>query len=107
VATSASGSSRPGAESDLFLSLLLLMTGVRGNSHGVYVHHDGEDGTPRMTKRAPFLACQLSKWFHDTSSGTASRASCCGSFVGEGSSRSNVSIGGTRWKQKIYVVRAA
>jgi hypothetical protein len=50
VATSASGSSRLGAGSDLSLSLLHSARGVRGSSHGVYVHHVGKDGTLRTTK---------------------------------------------------------
>jgi uncharacterized membrane protein len=42
---------------------------------------------------------------NDTSTGTASRAARCGSFVGEGLGRSDVSNGGTWWRQKIYVVQ--
>jgi hypothetical protein len=34
--------------------------------------------------KPPFLACQMSKWFYDTSTGTATRAARCGTFVGEG-----------------------
>jgi hypothetical protein len=34
----------------LSLSLLHSVRGVRGSSHGVYVHHVGEAGTPRTTK---------------------------------------------------------
>jgi hypothetical protein len=49
-----SGSSRPGVGSDLPLSLLLSVRGVRGGSYGVYVHYVGEAGTPTMTK-APLL----------------------------------------------------
>jgi hypothetical protein len=40
---------------------------MRGGSHGTNVHHDFDDGTQRMTK-APIL---VSKWFYDTSIGTA------------------------------------
>jgi hypothetical protein len=45
AATSASGSSLSGAGSDLPLSPLLSVRGVRGGSHGVYVHHVDEAGT--------------------------------------------------------------
>jgi hypothetical protein len=50
AATNASGSSHPGAESDHPLSLLLSARGVRGSSYGVYIHHVGEAGTPKMRK---------------------------------------------------------
>jgi hypothetical protein len=46
------------------------------------------------------------KWFYDTSTGTATRVARCGYFVGEGLGLSDVSYGGTRWRQKIYVVQA-
>jgi hypothetical protein len=51
LATSALGSSHLGARSDLSLSLLHSARGVRESSHGVYVHHVGEAGTPRTTKK--------------------------------------------------------
>jgi hypothetical protein len=56
--------------------------------------------------KAPFLVCQMSKWFYDTSTGTAMRAAHCGSFIGEGLGLSVVSYGGTCWRRKIYVVWA-
>jgi hypothetical protein len=31
----------------------------------------------------PYLTCQMSKWFYDTSTGAATGAARCGSFVGE------------------------
>jgi hypothetical protein len=34
--------------------------------------------------KPPFLACQMSKWFYDTSTGTATGAACCGSLFGNG-----------------------
>jgi hypothetical protein len=38
---------------------------------------------PRTAKSAsPYLARQMSKWFYDTSTGAATGAACCGSFVG-------------------------
>jgi hypothetical protein len=49
--------------------------------------------------KTPFLAHQMSKWFYDTSIGTATRAVRCGSFVGEGSGIPDVSYRGTRWRQ--------
>jgi hypothetical protein len=45
--------------------------------------------------------------FYDTFIGTASRAARCGSFVEEVLGHSDVSNGGTWWRQKIYVVQAA
>jgi hypothetical protein len=84
VATNTSGSSRPRAGSDLSLSLFHSARGVRGSSHGVYVHHVGEAGTPRTTKSLPYLVCQMSKWFYDTSTDTAIRAALLWFFVREG-----------------------
>jgi hypothetical protein len=46
----------------------------------------------------------LLKWFYDIFTGTAMRAACCDSFVGEDLDLSDVSYGGTRWRQKIYMV---
>jgi hypothetical protein len=43
---------------------------------------------------------------YDTSTSTAMIAVRCSSFIGEGLRLSDVSYGGTRWRQKIYVVRA-
>jgi hypothetical protein len=40
-------------------------------------------GTPKMTKK-PFLTRQMSKWFYDTSTGTATRAASLWFFVGVG-----------------------
>jgi hypothetical protein len=37
-----------------------------------------------MVAKSPFLACQMSKWFCDTSTDAAPGAAHCGSFVGEG-----------------------
>jgi hypothetical protein len=42
-----------------------------------------EARTPKMTKKL-FLACQMSKWFYDTSIGTATRAASLWFFVGVG-----------------------
>jgi hypothetical protein len=53
-----------------------------------------------------YLVRQMSKWFYDTSTGIATRAVHCGSFVGEGLGLSNVSYGRTRWRRRIYVVQA-
>jgi hypothetical protein len=35
-------------------------------------------------QKAPFLMCQMSKWFYDTSTGTATRAAPLLFFVGVG-----------------------
>jgi hypothetical protein len=70
VATGVSGSPRPRAGSDLPLRPLLSARGVIGGNYGVYVHHGDEVGTLR-TMKAPFLACQMLKWFYDTSTSTA------------------------------------
>jgi hypothetical protein len=35
-------------------------------------------------QKAPFLACQISKWFYDTSTSTATRAALLWFFVGVG-----------------------
>jgi hypothetical protein len=51
MATCASGSSCLGAGSDLSLSVLHSVRGVRESNHGVHAHHVGEAGTPRMTKK--------------------------------------------------------
>jgi hypothetical protein len=40
----------------------------------------------------------MSKWFYDTSTGTAARAARYGSFVGEGLGIPDVSYRGTRWR---------
>jgi hypothetical protein len=49
-------------------------------------------------QKAPFLTRQMLKWFYDTSTGTATRAVHCGSFIGEGLGPSDVSYGGIRWR---------
>jgi hypothetical protein len=41
----------------------------------------------------------LSKWFYDTSTGTATRAPCYDSFVGEDLGISDVSYRGTWWRR--------
>jgi hypothetical protein len=41
----------------------------------------------------------MSKWFYDTSTGTANKAVHCGLFVGEGLGVSDVSCGGIRWRR--------
>jgi hypothetical protein len=103
-ATSASGSFRPGVGSDLHLSLLLSVRGVRGGNYGVYVHHVDEAETPR-TMKSPYLVRQMSKWFYNTSTGTATGAVNCGSFVGEGLDISDVSYRGTQWRQGVMWFR--
>jgi hypothetical protein len=35
------------------------------------VHHGDEARTPRTTEKAHFLVRQMSKWFYNTSTGTA------------------------------------
>jgi hypothetical protein len=64
-------------------------------------------GTVAQVATSNVSVQSLLKWFYDTSTGTATRAARCGSFVGEGLGLSDVSYGGTRWRQRIYVVWAA
>jgi hypothetical protein len=52
---------------------------------------------PRTAKCAPFLARQMSKWFYDTSTGAATGAARCGSYVGGGFGLLVASYKGTRW----------
>jgi hypothetical protein len=40
--------------------------------------------TKNDEKNSPFLAHQMSNWFYDTSTGTATRAVHCGSLFGKG-----------------------
>jgi hypothetical protein len=40
----------------------------------------------------------MSKWFYDTSTGTAMKPAHCGSFIGEGLDLSDANYGGTRWR---------
>jgi hypothetical protein len=49
----------------------------------VEIHH-GDEAEIQERQKAPFLACQMSKWFYDTSTGAATGATHCDSFVGEG-----------------------
>jgi hypothetical protein len=42
---------------------------------------------------------QLSKWFYDTSTSTATRAARCSLFVGEGLVLLGVSYRGTQWRR--------
>jgi hypothetical protein len=64
----------------------------------VNVHHDDE---ARKTKngemRRPYLARQMSKWFYDTSTGAATGAARCGSFVGGAQIVQGVGYQGIRW----------
>jgi hypothetical protein len=54
-----------------------------------------------MIIKKHYLVHILSKWFYDTSTGTATRAACCGSFVGEDLGVSDVlSYGGTQWRRE-------
>jgi hypothetical protein len=73
-----------------------MMRGVRGGSNGMNVHHGDEAKTPRTTK-TPFLARQMSKWFYDTSTGTATRAARCGSLLERAWLAQCVSYEGTSW----------
>jgi hypothetical protein len=49
--------------------------------------------------KAPYLVRQMSKWFYDTSSRTATRAACGGSLIGgiKALDAQGVSYEGTRW----------
>jgi hypothetical protein len=48
----------------------------------VNVHHDDEARKTKNGEMRPHLARQMSKWFYDTSTGAATGAARCGSFVG-------------------------
>jgi hypothetical protein len=64
----------------------------------VNVHHGDEVGkTKNGEKRRPFLARQISKWFYDTSTGAATGATHCGSFVGGAQITQGVGYQGIRW----------
>jgi hypothetical protein len=52
---------------------------------------------PRTVKCAPYLARQVSKWFYDTSTGAATGAARCGSFVGGAQIAQGVGYQGIRW----------
>jgi hypothetical protein len=85
-----------GASSSLPLSILLAVRGVRGGSHGTDVHHGVDAGTLRMMK-TPLLACQMLKWFYDTSTGTTTRAACYGSLLERLRSLELTTMEGARW----------
>jgi hypothetical protein len=50
-------------------------------------------------RKAPFLAHQMSKWFYDTFTGTATKATCCGLFVREGLGIPDVSYRRIWWRR--------
>jgi hypothetical protein len=62
AATRPSGLSSLGARSGISLTLVLLVRGMRGGSHGTDVHHGVDARTPR-TIRIPYLTRQMSKCF--------------------------------------------
>jgi hypothetical protein len=58
-----------------------------GGHHGVDVHHGDEAENQERwqePKVFPYLVHQMSKWFYDTSTGAATGAAHCGSFVEKG-----------------------
>jgi hypothetical protein len=52
-------------------------------------HHDYEAEKPRISGKyckltaSPYLVRQMLKWFYDTSTGAATGATRCGSFMGK------------------------
>jgi hypothetical protein len=64
-------------------------------------HHDYEAEKPRISGKyrkltaSPYLVHQMLKWFYDTSTGAATGAARCGSFVGKAFSLLVVSSGQT------------
>jgi hypothetical protein len=52
---------------------------------------------PRTVKSVPFLARQMSKWFYNTSTGAATGAARCGSFVGGAQIAQGVGYQEIRW----------
>jgi hypothetical protein len=63
----------------------------------VNVHHDDEAQKTKNGEMPPFLVCQMSKWFYDTSTGAATGAARCGSFVGGAQIARGVGYPGIRW----------
>jgi hypothetical protein len=64
-------------------------------------HHDYEAEKPRISGKyfklttSPYLVRQMLKWFYDTSTGAATGAARCGSFMGKAFSLLVVSSGQT------------
>jgi hypothetical protein len=85
---------RSGARSSLPVNLLLTARGTGGGKHGTNVQHGVE-------------ACQMSKWFYDTSTDTATRAACCGSLLEGLRSLEFTAMDEARWIRGFYVVQAA
>jgi hypothetical protein len=54
---------------------------MRVGSNETNVHHGVDAGTPRTKKSSRFRARQLSKWFYNIFTSTATRAARCGSFL--------------------------
>jgi hypothetical protein len=70
-----------------------------GGCYGVDVHHGDEAENQERwqePKVSQFLVRQMLKWIYDTSTGAATGAARCGSFVGKGFSLLVVS---SRWTQ--------
>jgi hypothetical protein len=66
-------------------------------------HHRGDDDLEQQkhcfkrNTKPPYLVRQISKWFYDTSTGTATRAACCGSLLERAWLAQDVSYEGTWW----------
>jgi hypothetical protein len=58
-------------------------------------------------EKPTYLARQISKWFYDTSTSTATRVAQCGSEFGEGLDRLCSSYGENMMDTVIYVVWAS
>jgi hypothetical protein len=54
---------------------------------------------PRTVRQAPYLVRQMSEWFYDTSTGAATGAARCGSFIGGAQIAQGFSYQGIWWTQ--------
>jgi hypothetical protein len=73
----------------------------------VNAHHDDEAQKTKNGEMPPYLACQMSKWFYDTSTGAATGAVPLWFFCWRGTDRSGSWLSGNTVFTEIYVVRAA
>jgi hypothetical protein len=58
-----------------------------------------------VSRQNPYLAYQMSKWFYDTSTGAATVAARCGSFVGKAISLFGCSLWMNMVDTMIYAVQ--
>jgi hypothetical protein len=73
----------------------------------VNIHHDDEARKTKNGEMRPYLACQMPKWFYDTSTGAATGAVPLWFFCWRGSDCTRSWLSGNTVDTKIYVVQAA